>query len=111
MADYSERKMSVPSDKLPALAGVAQLFGSSENYLIGLWRQDLLENLLWKPAKGQYGCTKPAEWRAPSCSWMSLDGAVKLDDPNLIYKRNKRVKLVEATVVPMHKLVFLDMGQ
>lgn len=115
VADYSARKMSVPGDKLTALASVSQRFGPSRDYLAGIWRQDLPSSLLWRPARGQYGCTQPAEWRAPSWSWTSVDGPVhtgrattlsliktKTEKPKLEYKEATWSKVVEAKVVPLH---------
>ncbi|RFN53395.1 het-domain-containing protein [Fusarium flagelliforme] len=47
--DYSTRNLTKPSDKLPALAGLANKFqrviGSS--YLAGLWLKNLREDLAW----------------------------------------------------------------
>jgi len=51
VTDYSARCMTVPSDKLPALAGLARAFaqargGGNDEYLAGLWRGSLLDDLL-----------------------------------------------------------------
>lgn len=47
--DYSHRKLTKPSDRLPAIGGIAETiskdFGSS--YVAGLWKEDLICGLLW----------------------------------------------------------------
>lgn len=117
VTDYSTRTMSVPGDKLTALAGVSQLFGPGRDYLAGIWRQQLPASLLWRPTKGQYGCSKPVEWRAPSWSWVSVDGPIhtgganslslikkKTEKSKIAYKAGTWSKVVEAKVVPLHDL-------
>ncbi|KAI0628558.1 heterokaryon incompatibility protein-domain-containing protein [Trametes polyzona] len=76
---YSGRDLSYPSDKFVACAGLAEEFGrvrgGLENYLCGLWRDTLLHDLLWylrRPVEA-----RAKEYRAPSWSWASLDGAVR----------------------------------
>ncbi|KAF2122550.1 heterokaryon incompatibility protein-domain-containing protein [Lophiotrema nucula] len=52
---YTKRALSHPSDKLPALAGLARKFDRDSihhreerpEYLAGLWRSNLLEGLCW----------------------------------------------------------------
>ncbi|KAJ8462322.1 hypothetical protein ONZ51_g10976 [Trametes cubensis] len=47
--DYSRRSLTNPSDKLTAFAGLAQMFAPmlGPDYLAGLWRGSLLNDLLW----------------------------------------------------------------
>ncbi|KAG6363941.1 hypothetical protein INS49_009044 [Diaporthe citri] len=87
--NFCGRSMTEPSDKLPALSGMAQRYAGlmgwpPGDYLAGLWRQTLISDLLWireeglssisatpDPAKTgrQYG-------RAPSWSWASMNGRI-----------------------------------
>lgn len=73
--DYSTRKFTYDSDKLPALSGLARETSelrndSDEEYLAGLWRSTVLCDLCW----GDYYDTPriPEEYLAPSWSWASL---------------------------------------
>ncbi|KAN0094497.1 HET domain containing protein [Tylopilus felleus] len=79
---YTLRNISVPSDKLVALAGVAEQFHLvyKDQYLAGLWRKTLLLDLLWKgePAGGDLRA-RPAAYRAPSWSWASVDGLITVN--------------------------------
>jgi hypothetical protein len=97
--DYSARSLTVSSDKLPALAGIARRFQerSGDEYLAGIWKKSPLDDLLWAnegryksyypprpksekfpemdlaaPAPG-----KPIRYGAPSWSWTAVDGAVR----------------------------------
>ncbi|KAL0932229.1 uncharacterized protein CTRU02_213182 [Colletotrichum truncatum] len=86
LTTYTSRSLTKPSDKLPALAGMAARFrsitgGKYGRYLAGLWEEDLLKQLLWRqddPAR-YYPPTsrgKSEQWRAPSWSWACVDGHV-----------------------------------
>ncbi|KAF2742809.1 HET-domain-containing protein [Sporormia fimetaria CBS 119925] len=76
---YTRRQMTFPSDKLPALAGLAHKVNTIRNaglegdldYLAGLWRSNLLEGLCWFAPRP---CQPSKEYRAPSWSWASVDG-------------------------------------
>jgi len=75
---YTECSLSYGSDKLVAVAGLAEMMSQYTKcqYLTGLWRKDLEHWLLWKvtsplPAASQDGT------RGPSWSWPSVDGGVK----------------------------------
>ncbi|OBT66958.1 hypothetical protein VE03_04216 [Pseudogymnoascus sp. 23342-1-I1] len=92
--EYSARRLTDPWDKLPALAGAAEAFRASRGegrYLAGVWREDLVQSLLWRPyyhhsigrkVPGPNGLDKcdvlsePVERRAPSWSWAALDGQI-----------------------------------
>lgn len=80
---FSTRKLTVESDKLPALGALAayfsSLFSNSEGsgYLAGLWREDMWRGLRWV-RHGLPG-TRPKCYRAPSWSWASIDGRIRRD--------------------------------
>ncbi|KAL0932136.1 heterokaryon incompatibility protein [Colletotrichum truncatum] len=69
---YGPRKLTRPSDKLPALSGIASLYAEKigEQYLAGLWRDQLIEGLMWQSLSFR----RVPEYRAPSWSWASGDG-------------------------------------
>lgn len=73
--DYTTRRLTNPMDKLPALSGIVTYFRDAmeDTYLAGLWEKHLLHELSWVPT----GATsRPPAYRAPSWSWMSIDGAI-----------------------------------
>lgn len=75
--EYSLRAASVLSDKLVACAAVAEQFHRAlrSDYLAGIWRDTLIHGLLWSKGRNAYN-HRPAEYRAPSWSWASVEGDV-----------------------------------
>jgi len=74
---YTPLKLSVSSDKLPAISAIARKLAPyrSGQYLAGLWEDSLLLDLLWQVEEGDV-LAKPDEWRAPSWSWASVDSGI-----------------------------------
>jgi hypothetical protein len=70
--NYGPRLLTKPSDKLPALSGLARLLSErlDDEYVAGLWRKSLIEGLLWQGLKVR----RVSKCRAPSWSWASVDG-------------------------------------
>lgn len=83
--EYSYRKLTKPEDRLPALSGIARFFqatlreeaGDQETklpqYLAGMWRDDLLEQLLWI---AKQPTTANHVYVAPTWSWASINGPI-----------------------------------
>ncbi|KKY32947.1 putative het domain-containing protein [Diaporthe ampelina] len=86
---YSHLKLTVPTDRLPAIAAVAQRLAShnpTDAYLCGLWRNSFLSDLLWERVLYNLGVGDPplilANWGAgsyvaPSWSWVSFRSKVR----------------------------------
>lgn len=79
VCEYSKRRVTKPSDKLPAVAGIARwLLGdleNNDNYVAGLLKDDLHRGLAWyvntespRPPATEYIC--------PSWSWASVHGPI-----------------------------------
>ncbi|KAH6991473.1 heterokaryon incompatibility protein-domain-containing protein [Ilyonectria sp. MPI-CAGE-AT-0026] len=72
---YTSRKLSVASDKLPAIAGIASyLLPKLGPYLAGLWAHDIHCGLLWSATN----VSLSEKFIAPSWSWASRDGRVSI---------------------------------
>lgn len=74
---YSSCQLTNPSDKLPAIQGLAARMVSAlrlGSYIAGAWEDSLLTDLAWARV---HGGTRPATWRAPTWSWASIDGQVR----------------------------------
>ena len=101
--DYTRRKLSIPSDKLPGLAGIVQEMArlTGDTYLAGLWKTSLLHDLMWSlRATTKY--RHPSVWRAPSWSWASVDNAVRygrIDADAIPLARVIRCEVVPASKV------------
>jgi hypothetical protein len=76
--NYTSRQLTLPEDRLPALAGIARQLEKTwgDTYVAGLWREQLLEQLLWT---SNYKPHSIGAYRAPSWSWAAVDGRITFD--------------------------------
>jgi len=78
LALYTSRTLSTKTDRLPAISAVAQRYSEILNseYLAGLWRSWLGEELLWKQERNIPLSVRPETYQGPSWSWagISWDG-------------------------------------
>ncbi|KAM5343746.1 hypothetical protein ACJ41O_012283 [Fusarium nematophilum] len=75
---YSSRSLTYRKDVFPALSGLAKIFSESfkDEYLAGLWKKDLLRQLLWTISQEEI-------FRQPNLPFRSLEGLLgHLSDPN-----------------------------
>ena len=113
MAYYSRRNITYETDRLPAISGMAkymQATGAGE-YLAGMWKEDLLEALLWQPKPvWRYAMhdnlfstylRRASPYRAPTWSWISLetsgDGKDKPKCPAIQDWQENRLGLLQQT--------------
>ena len=90
--DYTQCKLTVPTDKLVALFGLIDIIRreSNDECLAGLWKSQLLTELLWhrRGSNEMFESFRPYDEgfkrhrfsRAPSWSWASLDGPIEHSD-------------------------------
>ena len=73
--DYSNRSLSMPNDKLPAVSAIARWIfgGSGNNYLAGLPNTALHAGLAWMSYTASGQKHPVPVYRAPSWSWASTD--------------------------------------
>ena len=76
---YSEKELSYSSDKFAALSAIANYWAivKGDTYLAGLWKGHFRKLLMWQAYPT---CGRPKVWRAPSWSFLSLDGKVFFPD-------------------------------
>lgn len=102
VGEYSQRKLTYDSDKLPAFSGLIQplqpVFGG--DYLAGLWSSDLHRGLLWYNEMG--ACKHVRPYRAPSWSWAVTNDSVITCD-NLPEPGPLDLQLIEYNIVPRDK--------
>src|SRR5437764_8723427 len=121
--EYTRRDLTQKEDKLPGLAGVAHAIHETtgDEYLAGLWRQNLLQCLYWSiethepihhchdpdhvaelppPSKSE---VKVLSGRAPSWSWAAIDAKIKYQP---ISEDSLVAEIIEAYVVPHGKDTF-----
>lgn len=86
---YSRRALTYTTDTLPALSAVAARAAQAtgDQYLAGLWRNNILRWLLWRVVRYAGGFNRPENparseiYHAPSWSWASYAGSVKFQAP------------------------------
>jgi hypothetical protein len=88
--DYSRCNITKNSDRLIAISGLAHRFGEvlghdSQDYAAGLWLSDLAFSLSWHgdslPLTRGPRSHRHTEYVAPSWSWASVSGYIRLLDP------------------------------
>jgi hypothetical protein len=108
---YSSGNLSFRKDRLPAMSGIARAFcqaysmnreggnpGVTQNYLAGMWKVELEEQLMWST----YGGMRPPRYlheNAPTWSWASIMGAVWLETDE-VHRPQLNFRVLEASVVP-----------
>ncbi len=98
---YNHTNLTKPSDKLPALSGLASIFSSrlKDEYLAGLWRNDLWSGLTWY-FKPWDEAVKQRIYRAPSWSWAAFDGRINFQVElygNRTFRRDLEILSSEVT--------------
>jgi hypothetical protein len=78
---YTARELTRVTDKLPALSGIARLFGThlKDQYVAGLWRRTLPKSLMWGQSENARGVRRASKYQAPSWSWASMNGPIETD--------------------------------
>jgi hypothetical protein len=78
VSDYGYLSLSIESDILPALSGIANLMTEYDpgRYIAGLWERDIHYLLGWESVRGEGRCYRPSVYTAPSFSWASRMGPV-----------------------------------
>ncbi len=75
---YSKAQLTFLKDRLPAFAGVAEEFSllTGETYVAGLWLKWIERQLLWM-TMDNFTADISQPLRAPTWSWLSIDGAIE----------------------------------
>lgn len=112
-SDYYSRLLSNFHDRLPAISGLAKVLirqlsfqGTTDEYLAGLWRNDLVFGLSWQVYWHGQSLPRP-EYRAPSWSWASFHDNTRkarmswaIAPPTWPVRKVQLIKVLDATVQP-----------
>jgi hypothetical protein len=83
MQDYSSRSLTVASDKLIAISGLAKRFQvvTQDTYVAGGWARSIAHDIMWQvpcaPIRGKDPRKSGGKYCAPSWSWVSVDTGVQ----------------------------------
>jgi hypothetical protein len=78
---YTKCNLTFPTDKLVALSGIARIIEPAldDKYCAGLWEKYLAIELSWSRSNNiQAPPQRPPTYCAPSWSWASLDGPIRV---------------------------------
>ena len=105
VSTYSGMALTRLSDRCVAFAGIAEEIQAAmrDDYVAGMWRRYLIEDLLWHvdkfSSKQRYpkgSLARSQSYLAPSWSWLSLDRAVRL--PHLDSTKGGELVTINAEV-------------
>jgi hypothetical protein len=82
ICDFSDRKLTKISDKLPAVAGIAKAFAArfDDTYIAGLWISRFLAGLVWMRSYKALSLVRHEHSGIPSWSWASVSGQLSYSD-------------------------------
>jgi hypothetical protein len=75
--NYTKRHLTVATDKLPGISAIARLLAPrlKSDYLAGLWRQNLVFDLMWSIHR--FPRPEACKSGSPSWSWASVQGTIE----------------------------------
>ena len=85
--EYTKRDLTMETDRLLALAGIAQHYAhtSRKHYVMGMWRESLVRDVLWihqgKVENDTWQYARPLNYHASSWSWASVKGGIRFLKP------------------------------
>ncbi|KAI8715153.1 hypothetical protein NCS52_01022400 [Fusarium sp. LHS14.1] len=90
---FSGTRLTRKTDRLPAISGLAKLYQDvfQDQYLAGLWRNDLCRGLFWQTGFPDAHCQEliaslesPDPYIAPSWSWVREDRSISIYSGNIL---------------------------
>lgn len=98
--NYSSRKLTYPSDRVPAFLAVTKLFQNmtGDIPLAGLWKNDFCVGLLWTVKLNSDGAPPLRFSNVPSWSWFSIDAPLRGHEFSEHKVPVPRLELLEAKV-------------
>jgi hypothetical protein len=89
VSSYSRTSLTLESDRLPAVAGLAQRLKQSfgNTYYAGIWLEDIHRGLLWRTDSNQSRENGKDVAIAPSWSWVSYPSGVSFELPRTDFSK------------------------
>ena len=105
--DYSKKALTKIIDKLAAFSGIARMAYkllrlSEEDYLAGLWKQELLQELLWERIEAEEQPYDPDLYIAPIWPWASLNGPFWYLNFRSGFQSHWRVNVLDTKISPVN---------
>ena len=106
VCEYTRRGLTIPSDKLPALSGIATRYQEATNdtYCAGIWKASLLKGLKWHVAEPEND--RPSIYLAPTWSWASVFGEILWMEykPPAVHSLARSTAIIDCSVTPANPL-------
>ncbi len=102
LTEFTECALSVASDKLPAIQGIADRISelSASPYTNGVFAFSLPKSLCWENAYHTSAKLRDYRWRAPSWSWASVEGVIRYLTDSLLPESGELLACVLAPTGP-----------
>ncbi|OCK73973.1 HET-domain-containing protein [Lepidopterella palustris CBS 459.81] len=99
---FTRRQLTVQTDRLPALSGLAALSkrDAAQDYVVGLWKSELPEALLWEVDREEEESERFEDYYAPSWSWASVNGSIYFPHMNGANELPFKCKVLEIFTAP-----------
>lgn len=98
---YSRACLTKDTDKIVAVAGIAENLGAAlgDEYLVGLWRSNLVHELLWRSSSNGGDQSRPDPCLAPTLSWMAVkEVGVDINSTICSSGCNHHINIIHASV-------------
>ncbi|KAK4442856.1 heterokaryon incompatibility protein-domain-containing protein [Podospora aff. communis PSN243] len=96
---YTSCGLTVPADKMVAVSALARRvqtqLGPEVRYVAGMWDRFSASQLFWQVSGA---ASRPEKYRAPSWSWISVDGEVGISDVHQLNQREIVLEVLEMKV-------------
>ncbi|KAI1012880.1 hypothetical protein LB503_001454 [Fusarium chuoi] len=98
IVQYTQRQLKDPEDRLPAVTGITTELQKvwRDSHIYGHWERWFIQLLAWyKPDSGRV--KERHTKRAPSWSWVSVDGRIRFEDPMEV--EDAKIEVLTAAMV------------
>jgi hypothetical protein len=112
VSPFSQSHITIADDRVAAVAGIADILGNitGDRYMFGCWLGDMRRGLLWsRMERYNYDgpiLSIPDKPRAPSWSWLSVDGGVSY---GFHYRSTETMGFKEIKISVMGSAKFTDL--
>lgn len=79
---YTHRTLTLGTDRLPAISGIAAQFGKvlCDEYKAGLWKSAMISQLFWRRSNSAWSKLRPRprEYQGPTWSWAAINEPISV---------------------------------
>ncbi|KAG9235317.1 heterokaryon incompatibility protein-domain-containing protein [Amylocarpus encephaloides] len=106
---YSERHLSVSSDKFPGLSGLASelAYLLNDEYVAGIWMGDIHSGLAWRFPTNRENRSAQESNYGPSWSWAKVAGPISYDIVRRYHKSQKEILHQAASTMELTNPILL----